>query len=628
MLQPRWEFLKNDAGLVIGPNNPMIVHHTGSRDVSISREVIQNSLDNRLDENIPVHVNFQTIHLSKDLIGVEELSEVFKRVIYELRLRDDVKQLREFQKGLDALQDKNTTIRCLKITDSKTKGAYFTPPDDDFRNESRWRALVKGEGASLKSYKDAGGSFGVGKGAPFATTPLRTVFYATAFIDEEGVMHRCYQGKAMLVGHRDEQGVFRRDLGFYGGARFERVYEKKNFRIPNEFRLTEPGLSLIIPCSDIDTKQEEIKKSIIIDVIENFFFAILQDRLEIQIEETVIKRDSLSGFNSLLREEGKSDVLNFIETARNGPVAECQIDGVGSVRLYLQYNNLSSADRRRREIALVRDAGMMISKEWTVFRNRDGLGFRPFDRRWNKFNAILECLSKGKDSFLRDAETPKHDNLSLKQIPDISERKKAKKAFNELKQWAYEEIKKRVAPDINELSVSEIESMREYLAIRDPESSMFPDAASRIYSPSISAPVQTFPRPSLTNPRPPPNPNPRPRPLPPEPIPKPTPRNKQVNTPRFRPCSLSNSHSITVCFSPEGERQCVREIRLWSLGEDGRRYPIGLVEAFKGSIRLQIADNSVQEIPMQIGERIIVDFRTREPINNKTFRLTYKDDLL
>ena len=64
-------------------------------------------------------------------------------------------------------------------------------------------------GASDKS-GTAGGSFGIGKFAPFACSDFRTVFYST--LDKDGV--KAYQGVSRLTSFRTASGMVTQGTGF------------------------------------------------------------------------------------------------------------------------------------------------------------------------------------------------------------------------------------------------------------------------------------------------------------------------------------------------------------------------------------------------------------------------------
>ncbi len=618
-----WQFPPNEAGELEGPNDPSVAHFTGKRSASIVREVIQNSLDARANEKFPVRVEFRTVELRKELFAAEQLCVALEQAIEKLQ-RYDKRNMAAFQKGLQQLRGARGSVSCLQITDSNTKGAAFShpPPNNSgLKQQNEWQALVKGAGANIKSNDGAAGSFGVGKGAPFTITPLRTVLYATAVRDAvSGRLRRCYQGKTILVDHVDGAGIARRGTGYFGAAEYNPFIEGDFRPIPKEFSLPEPGLRIHIPCAEFVRERERI-----VDVIENFFFAIVHKQLEVHVEDQRIDDLQLEKYHDYLREMNKWQVLRFIQVARLEPIAETHIAGIGRVKLRLRKKHPDEG--RRREIALVRDAGMVISSKWGDIR--DGLKFKSLPQHWHPFTAIVECLSGGKPSYLRDAESPRHDQISLEQIGDEKRRQQAFKAFKEVSDWVYEELRKQVDRDISELAMEEIEELREFFPVKDAEGfpEEWPNGSEK--DDFVSMPAQTFSRglrrfrsPSPVSPSP-----RRPRDPSDSPIPRPSrPANVETHRFRFRPNAQNDSHAIVVSFSPRRDCERLREIGLFTVGEDGRAYPVGLRQARAKGQDLPLAVNVVSELPVTPGERVTLELSTREPTQNKTFRLVFKED--
>ena len=93
------------------------------------------------------------------------------------------------------------TIRILRISDFNTTGL---PGSKEYKS-SPWQNLVKSSGVSDKN-GTSGGSYGIGKSAPFACSDLRTVYYST--LDNEGI--RAYQGVANLVSFKSKDRFLRK----------------------------------------------------------------------------------------------------------------------------------------------------------------------------------------------------------------------------------------------------------------------------------------------------------------------------------------------------------------------------------------------------------------------------------
>src|SRR5260370_15424600 len=71
----KWTFPKNDGGRETGFHDAGVETFKGNFDRYLAREVIQNSLDARLDTNKSVHVKFELLQLNRsdipDMNGLE-----------------------------------------------------------------------------------------------------------------------------------------------------------------------------------------------------------------------------------------------------------------------------------------------------------------------------------------------------------------------------------------------------------------------------------------------------------------------------------------------------------------------------------------------------------------------------
>ncbi|RMZ51986.1 hypothetical protein EB822_00650 [Flavobacteriaceae bacterium PRS1] len=75
----QWKFAPTGGGSIDGVNNPMISHFTGNYNYHLAREIIQNSLDAKLDDSKPVVVKFNIETFSKsDFPGHDQLLKIFQ----------------------------------------------------------------------------------------------------------------------------------------------------------------------------------------------------------------------------------------------------------------------------------------------------------------------------------------------------------------------------------------------------------------------------------------------------------------------------------------------------------------------------------------------------------------------
>ncbi len=208
-----WKFPPNEGGTFDGFNEASIETFAGRPYMSLAREVIQNSLDARRSHNERITVSFEKIDvMPEELPGRDELLKSFKSCRREARSTDSEKGVAFFERGIKLLEG-SKKISCLKVLDYNTTG--LRGGEDETKGQ--WFAITKGRGISAHKDKTAGGSYGIGKSAPYVVSDLRTVFYYTNYFDKK-TRRTCEraQGKAMLMSHSDEQGNQTQGTGFYG----------------------------------------------------------------------------------------------------------------------------------------------------------------------------------------------------------------------------------------------------------------------------------------------------------------------------------------------------------------------------------------------------------------------------
>ena len=95
------------------------------------------------------------------------------------------------------------------ISDYNTKG--LSGAKAEIREKSVWRALTHSNGVTQKD-QGSGGSYGIGKNAPFACSSFRTIFYNSYAYDDQV---RAFQGVARLVTHFDSNNESTQGVGFF-----------------------------------------------------------------------------------------------------------------------------------------------------------------------------------------------------------------------------------------------------------------------------------------------------------------------------------------------------------------------------------------------------------------------------
>src|SRR5581483_7492180 len=222
MPQLKWTFAKNDGGRDSGFHDAGVETFKGNFDRYLAREMIQNSLDARYDVNSPVIVKFDLLRLGRgDIPDMDALKTTLSRC-GEYWSHD--KKAKEFFRRAQTLAGKDK-ITALQIGDFNTTGVLGS----DTERSKDWYNLIRSAGSSSKGGGE-GGSFGIGKNAPFAASQVRTVLYSTFNVNGEHV----FQGVATLVSHNHPDGGVSQPTGFLGATNGASV--RTLSQIPARFR--------------------------------------------------------------------------------------------------------------------------------------------------------------------------------------------------------------------------------------------------------------------------------------------------------------------------------------------------------------------------------------------------------
>lgn len=425
-----WNFPSNNYGQVTGLNDAGIETFRGNPLDSLAREINQNSCDAKDKTNpgpVEVHFNLALIP-SEHFPQKDEFIKILRSCLEYWK--DNTKAALFFENALSIME--LDQIPFLKISDYNTTG--LTGADDEHRGG--WHNLIKSVGSSDKD-SQSGGSFGIGKHAPFACSDLRTVFYGTKEIDS-GI--EAFQGVAKLVTHLNVNGDPTQGTGYFGEV------EKNKPIVASEemyefFRRTDVGTDIFIAGFDEYSGWEE---KVVKSVLENFFIAILNERLIVRVGEIAINANSLS---SLLEKYTKNDPeclsYQYYEAytlSSRHHFSETDFLGYGEVDLFV----LPGKDLPKR-VAMVRATGMKIYDKGS-FRT-------PF-----KFAGVMIAKGEKLNEFLRKIEPPTHNAWE----PDRYENpEEARGMIRKLYAWINDRV--RSISISNSLEELDVEGLSQYL---------------------------------------------------------------------------------------------------------------------------------------------------------------------
>ena len=642
----QWRFQHNQAREREGPQNPGLTLFANRPQENLVRECIQNSLDAALDKRRidPVHVEFRLGSLPRDDMDADRLDEALERCILLSADNDDENRER-FRQGLDLLRQSASTVPCLFITDSRTTGAAG----------ELWDNLTKGSGLNIKpDLPDAGGSFGLGKFATFAVTPLRTVLYATMF-DKGMARTERFIGKTILVSHQSADNRHMRATGYLAHQEFESA---GNREVPQSMQIAYPGVRIAIPGYEHEEDPADWETRVSILVLKHFYPALHDGKLEVQVGETALNASLLPEVERKLssveirspnRYHGLTDanrltLLRMLKAVKQQPQARQRIADVGQVSLRVNVYPPASSGGANRDIALVRDPGMVILKSLTDMRH----AFWPYKavpRVWRGFSALVEVRSHGMGtSLLRRVETPAHDQIAYDLIKNEDERRHVKKALQIMGQWIYSQLELLCAPEVSNGPL-QVNALLDIL--QDPSLEGEDGQGPLHGSFTAGEPFQSQKR--LPPPRN-PTPGPKSAPDPNSNGNQETNQNRNNNLGggngggsggnqaqrvrkakrlvrdvfpalRFRPSANGATHVLVATFdNPQGP---VDGIALRTLTDDGGDEPIGLRRVQLGNTVLPLDQGLFSVGIWPDTERVELELYTSEPVVGRTFTLVH-----
>jgi hypothetical protein len=428
-----------------GFNESGIEHFSGNPIRHLAREVVQNSLDSH-DESAgqSIKVKFEEIVVpTEEIPGINELRKTFKLCLQGAE-HESQKAKNFFEKGIEQLE--NSQIKVLSISDFNTQGIK-----GPVKNGTPYYAFMKAKGQSKKQTDTAGGSFGIGKFAPYAVSELRTVFVSTIFKSLEESIVQYTQGKSILMSHDDEVGNRRQGIGFWG--------------VKDKCQPVEGGQELpqwLIRSEIIGTKllllgfddHEGWEESLAASVAENFFGAIKSGRLEVLISDKYnITANSISDIfsnndicNSIMNEKNEPEQFknsfeyyNCLNSHENIFFEQHQNQYLGHCELKILLK-----EGLPKKVSFLRN-GMLITD------NLEVPGLRNFSE-FKDFVAVFNCKNNNGVEILRAMEPPRHDTFEPERMPTKEEQIKARKALKEIAAWIREMLRRRAKDPVSEIT--------------------------------------------------------------------------------------------------------------------------------------------------------------------------------
>ena len=402
----KWNFPPTLGGVAQGFNDSGKEFFAADVLEHVVREIIQNSLDakNTSYPDRPVVIKMEKIELDRDIINANELTAHVEKSLKSTIEQKNEKGIKFYKDALKTL--KKSKIPVLKIIDENTTGL----------NGSKWDALVYKEGTPSKDSVAAGGSFGIGKNAPYAASALSLVCYSTRYLER----HRTekFIARCKLVAHDNPANPDEelQHVGFgtsneFDGKRYPPILGNGMHK---EFRLENSGTGIFI----IGFHARDWEKKARHSIACNFFAAIHDRNLSVQVGNADITNDTLN--EEYFGDEKQKQYYDLYKNS-NEPIT---VNGkFGTFNL-----KISTGDEKmENRVAYINRRGMLVTSERTFNKN-------PFRTRIEigKYVAVVWAADDKTDARVRSMEPPTHESIECKRIMDHDEYTTTKKELEEI----------------------------------------------------------------------------------------------------------------------------------------------------------------------------------------------------
>jgi hypothetical protein len=436
MSNTNWLFPKNTPGRWEGINDGDAEHFLKNPIGSLAREIIQNSLDARVNSD-PVIVSFDLFSINaSEFPNLDQLKEKLIKASNTPKNQTDNRTRKRLEEAV-AILDK-PTLSILRISESNTTG-MAGPADDD---ETPFYAYTKGSGLTGKT--DGLGSFGIGKKAPVVNSALRTTFVSTVYNNPKYGNQGLAQGMSFWVTHKE--GDLKYDgLGYWGVREAFPVTEQSD--LPNWLRREHLGTNIYIIEPILPKDWQEI---LVGAVLTNFFAAIHDGSLEVKAGTHTISRDSIRDMfqNKDVRVALQSlDDDQYLESLNN---SERFFEAYSDPKSILEQTQMSPplgnfeikllvADDLPKQVGFLRN-GMFIT-------SNDIPSLRKFQNT-KDFVAVVYCTNNEGNSVLREMEPPQHNAFEGNRY----DRDKGPRLLKNLGKKIRDQLAKHIQPDLADVS--------------------------------------------------------------------------------------------------------------------------------------------------------------------------------
>jgi hypothetical protein len=429
-IKVKWCFPSNNGGTEFGLRDSLIETFNDNPLKSLAREICQNSLD-AAHNNKTVVVEFKTFSLnSSDFPDIEHFKDVIQRCKDFVKDSSNKRAYNFFDNAGDLLE--KNRISFLRISDFNTTGLRGS----DKERRSDWTNLVKTTGSSEKD-DVKGGSFGIGKGAPFACSDLRTVFYST--LDIDGLT--ASQGVSRLISFKlpeanpDGSDKIAQGIGYYGVSSNYNIFPIRSMlNLDSDFTRTTPGTDIYIAGlrKDFLIDESEFQTTIINEILDSFMIAIFKGKLEVAVNNVKICKDTLDDIIISLNDKITYSTKLYYELLTSEKTQWSDLDiKIGNYSLGNIHLGINIRYDGNNKIAMIRSSGMKIMDK---------------DRLCQSLRFVGMALIEGDklNSWLKEIENPSHNKWEPNRYKPNESKELLKKIYDTIKNYLNEQAEKTI----------------------------------------------------------------------------------------------------------------------------------------------------------------------------------------
>ena len=440
------------ASTKVGKPYAMAEHCVVSPDIAC-RELIQNSLDAHasLQNEEPCRVIFKVSRIrTSDIPGYKDYCAALERACASWKSHGSV----------------STYLASMQAYLNRPETEVLYVIDNGKGFNKRGLEAIMAEGSPDKQ-EGSTGSFGVGHLTAYGMSGLQYICYASKQRDETLLA----TGHAILASHDSGDGELRSNNGYYVKGYVPKFEEPFTFCEPDqippflrdELESMDSSSGSIIAVlgfnrfrQDIGNKKrrdKELHELIREAVAENFAIAIWANHLEIEVSDMIGGNELTQMLPHKVDKNGIEEFLAYMalpETGTKNQTLKAQqtLDAIETYRMPSEFGRLPASFRdcriylrnrsRTHSVSIWRN-GMLIT------RKHLGLAKNQFDNK-KPFDAVV--MLSGKEypreahDIVQQAETPMHDRIQERRLPNKAEKETLKKWLVEIRAWITEHAEK------------------------------------------------------------------------------------------------------------------------------------------------------------------------------------------